>query len=209
MNYTELIDISWPISATMTAYKDNRTVQIVATKTFQQDHVRSSIITMSSHTGTHIDAPSHFLEYGASTEAIDLKTLIGPCIVIDVTHAHEYIMRSDLELHAIEPGAIVLVKTKNSNHNPQAPFDYNFVALHADAAVYLVEKKIKAFGIDYLGVERGTPGHPTHKTLLSNGVTLLESIRLGHVAAGAYTLCCLPLLLEGLDGAPARAVLLR
>jgi len=208
-NYSEVIDISWPISQEMTAYKDSKTVALVATKTFERDHVRSSLITMSSHTGTHLDAPSHFLANGTTTDRLDLTSLIGPCVVLNLTDCVDIITRVDLEKYDITQGSIILAKTKNSARSANDPFDYNFIALSADAAALLVEKKVKAFGIDYLGIERGVPGHPTHNTLLANNVCIIEGLRLGHVTPGAYTLCCLPLLLQGLDGAPARAVLLK
>ena len=209
LNYSEIIDISWPISLDMTAYKNDKTVNVVATKTFERDHVRSSLITLSSHTGTHVDAPSHFLDTGKTVDALDLTALIGTCVVLDFTHCVDTITRADIEKYTIERGSIVLAKTKNSAHGAQELFDYNFVTLSADAALLLVEKKVKTFGIDYLGVERGDSRHLTHTTLLAHNVCLIEGLRLSHVAQGSYTLCCLPLFMQGLDGSPARAVLLR
>ena len=207
MMYTKIIDISWPVSMAMTAYKDNKTVSFVATKTFERDHVRSSLISMSSHTGTHLDAPSHFLADGMTAEKLDLDALIGPCIVLDLTHCVDKITRADL--HGIGTHIRVLAQTKNSKHHPDAPFDHNFIALDVDAAQLLVERGVQVFGIDYLGVERAGQGsHSVHIELLAHNVCIIEGLRLGHVVPGVYTLCCLPLLLQGLDGSPARAVLL-
>ena len=207
--YTEIIDISWPITSNMTAYKDQSTVQVIATKTFERDHHRASLITMSSHTGTHIDAPSHFLGNGKTIEKINISSLIGSCKVLDFTDCNEKITNNEFQKFSIEKNDIILVKTKNSKRSPTDLFDHNFVYLDQQAAQWLVDCKIKAFGIDYLGIERHNPGHETHTTLLKNDICIIEGLRLDHVSPGSYTLCCLPLLINDCDGAPARAVLLK
>lgn len=206
MNY---IDISWPISSDMTAYKDRYVVRIIPTKNFEQDAVRESLITVGSHTGTHIDAPAHFIKNGVRTDALSLDATIGPCVVIDMMHCTQSITRTDLIAVAdsIQQGSRILFKTRNSAHTPTDPFDATFVYIDRQAAAYLAELKIQAVGIDYLGIERNQKGHETHITLLSAGVVIIEGLRLEHVVPGHYFLYCLPLALVGTDGAPARAIL--
>lgn len=204
----KIIDISWPISNDMTQYKDAKHVRTTLTKTMERDAVRESLITMSTHTGTHIDAPSHFLATGKSVDHIDLDSITGPCRILDFTHSVERITAQDLVAQTIGSGEIILLKTRNSFSLPTAAFDHNFVYLAEDAARYLIECRVKAVGIDYLGIERNQAKHHTHTLLMEHNITIIEGLRLGSVVAGIYVLCCLPLLLPGLDAAPARAVLI-
>jgi arylformamidase len=203
----QYIDISWPITHDASSYKDRHVIHIEATKTFTRDGARESLITLSSHTGTHIDAPAHFLKDGTTIDQLSLDKLIGPCRVLDLTIVAEKIMANDLKAHEPCEDEILLLKTTNSSRTPTAPFNPYFVYLSAEAADYLVSKNIKTVGIDYLGIERNQPEHQTHRSLLSAGIVIIEGLRLQHVAAGAYNLICLPLLLPGLDAAPARAAL--
>ena len=207
MDLKNFIDISWPISPAMTTYKDNKPVHFTAQKTFAVDHVRDTTITLNTHTGTHIDAPAHFLQDGATTEKLLLSAFNGPCTVLDLAHVNEQITKADLEKLTIEKNRIILLKTKNSLHDATAAFDFSFVYLTVEAAEFLVEKKIRAVGIDYLGIERNQPGHPTHKKLLSSNIPIIEGLRLENVVAGHFTLLCLPLALHGLEATPARAIL--
>ncbi len=208
MQYTNIIDISWPISPTMTAYKDKKMVSFTGTKQFETDHVREAHVLISTHTGTHIDAPAHFLATGATIDKQSLSPLIGACRVIDLTHCVEKITASDLALHDLKPGERILCKTRNSLCSSEDVFNPLFVFIDYSASMFCVEQKISTIGIDYLGVERSQPGHETHTTLLGAGIALIEGLRLAHVQSGVYDLICLPLFLNGLDGSPARAILL-
>jgi len=203
-----IIDISWPLSPEMTAYKDKKTFTIIPTKQFEKDGVRESLITMSSHAGTHIDAPSHFLKDGITSEQLSLQTFCGNCIVIDLMQVKECITKNDLENISLPTSAIILFKTSNSSLNPTTPFNPQFIYLAQDTAHYLAEQKIKAVGIDYLGIERNQPAHETHRLLLENNIGIIEGLRLASVQPGDYQLICLPLAAQGLDGIPARAVLI-
>ncbi len=209
MNYTKIIDISWPISPEMTAYKDKNIVFFNRTKTFDHDHVREALVTIGTHSGTHIDAPAHFLATGATIDQQPLAPLVGLCRVLDLTHCIEKITTQDLVLHDIKPGERILCKTRNSDVEPTACFNPAFVFIDKTASEYLASCKILAVGIDYLGVERGQPNHETHIVLLGAGIAVIEGLRLAAVQPGAYDLICLPLLMNGLDGAPARAILLQ
>lgn len=203
----KIIDISWPISAEMTAYKDKKIVAIDHIKTFATDHARETVVHLGSHSGTHIDAPAHFLEDGVMADRLPLHLFVGPCIVLDCMQIQERITAEDLSAFNITADTIVLFKTRNSLLTADAPFNPSFVYLDVSGAQYLVERKIKSVGIDYLGIERNQPNHATHVTLLQNSIGIIEGLRLQHVDAGNYMLWCLPLAIVGTEGVPARAVL--
>ncbi|MDP3888915.1 MAG: cyclase family protein, partial [bacterium] len=142
----KVIDISWPISKATTGYKDRHVVNLEEIKNFNKDGMRESHIHLSSHTGTHVDAPSHFLKDGKTIDQIDLNRLVGTCKVIDVTNVSEIITRDRLTKHGadLSEGDIVLLKTSNSIKSETDPFTPHFVYLHVSGAEYLAEKKIKA-----------------------------------------------------------------
>jgi arylformamidase len=206
----EIIDISWPITPDMTAYKDRPMVTYTHIKEFSDQHrVRESMITLGSHTGTHVDAPAHFLRDGSTIDQVSLDRVIGPCKVFDFPESCSIILKVHLERYVIEKDDIILLKTANSNRTPIDLFDAQFVYLDAQAAQYLSQKSIKAIGIDYLGIERNNPLHETHRICMDSNITIIEGLRLAHVQPGEYLLCCLPLYIVGLEAAPARAVLIR
>jgi arylformamidase len=205
----KIIDISWPIKPGMTEYKDQAKVKFIPTKVFGKNSACEHDIVLTTHTGTHVDAPGHFLPEGAKLDEFDLQNLVGPCVVFDLTHVQEKISQTDLVGLPIKSGEIVLFKTKNSFLDNNAKASTNFIYLDASAAQFLVSKKVKAVGIDYLGIEREQPGHETHKALLNAKILIIEGLRLKDVQSDNYFLCCLPLKLNGLEAAPARAVLLK
>lgn len=204
----KFFDISWPISEYMTAYKDKKTVNLTQTKTIAEHNVNETLITLSSHTGTHIDAPSHFIVNGKTIDELDALCCTGPAKVVDMTHVTNSITKKDIQHITDLNNCIVLFKTKNSFIDAYAPFNPNFIYIAADAAEYLIEQKIKAVGIDYLGIERNQLGHPTHRAFMQHNIPIIEGLRLQEVSAGNYVLWCLPIKIPGLDAAPARAILL-
>ena len=204
----EIIDISWPITQNITEYKNKKYINIVQTSDFKHDKVREKLITMHSHTGTHIDAPSHFLHHGKSLDQLDLNKFYGPCKVFDVSDIKEKITDKDLQKFDIQENDIIILKTKNSNLHETGNFVADFVYLDASGAKYLVDKKIKTFGFDYLGIERNQPEHNTHLYLLENEIPIIEGLRLKDVIEDEYILSCFPVLLKEADGAPARAILI-
>ena len=203
----KIIDISWPMSERMTQYKNKDVVRMQPTKIFAHDNVRETCITIDSHTGTHIEAQAHFMRDGITTDKIALQQCCGRCAVVDMTFVGDSITDEHLSLIRIEPNSIILFKTTNSELNHDAPFDPNFVYLSASGAAYLAEKKVKAVGIDYVGIERSQQGHITHRALMEKGIVIIEGLRLHMVHAGNYFFVCLPLALVGLEAAPARAIL--
>lgn len=208
MKEFKIIDISWPIKPGMTEYKDQAKVKFTPTKTIEKNNAREHDIFLTTHTGTHVDTPAHFLEHGANLDEVGLQNFLGWCFVVDVTHLQEKISELDLINIPIESGMIVLFKTKNSFLDEHDKAPTNFIYVDSGAANFLASKKIKAVGVDYLGIERNQPNHETHKAFLTNDIMIIEGLRLKNVEPGRYFLCSLPLKLSGLEGAPARAVLL-
>lgn len=206
-NKRHFIDISWPITPSMTTYKNNKPCSFIYNKTFEQDGVRDSSLIINAHTGTHVDAPSHFIKDGRSIEQYPLDVFIGSCSVFDLTHLESAIQQEDLEHLPITAGNIVLLKTRNSLRSAEELFDSDFIYLSAQGAQYLAAKAVKAVGIDYLGIERQQPNHETHTILLSNFIPIIEGLRLAAVNAQVYTFYCFPLAIQGLEAAPARAIL--
>jgi arylformamidase len=205
----KVIDISWPISESMTEYKDGKSVKFTPTKSIECNTSREWKVSMSNHIGTHVDVAAHFLATGQTIDKIDLQGLVGPCRVLDLTSVTDKIMPVDLEPLGICPGEIIVLKTTNSFREPTDRFSYSFVYIDQLAAQYLAMQKIKALGFDYLGIERNQPNHETHKAFMQFNIPIVEGLRLGAVSAGNYFFCCLPLHFIGLDAAPARAILIK
>lgn len=203
-----IYDISWPISKDTTAYKDKKTINFETVKTFEKDGFHESTLAMSAHSGTHIDAPLHFKKDGATIDQLDLSQVIGKCKVFDMSSVTDGITQDHLENLDIQPHEIILFKTSNSALQSTDTFNPQFIFLEVSGAQYLVQRKIKAVGIDYLGIERGQAGHLTHRALFDHNITIIEGLRLQAVSQGSYFLCCLPLAMVGLEAAPARAVLI-
>jgi arylformamidase len=165
-----------------------------------------SLLTLGTHTGTHVDAPSHFIPGGATAESLPLDALVGPCRVVEVG-ATTLIEPEDLERSA-SGARRLLLKTSSSTLWDLAEFQREFVALSADAAAWIVAKGVVLIGIDYLSVDPydAEPAF-AHLTLLTAGVVVLEGLDLRNVPPGEYDLAALPLKLAGADGAPARVIL--
>lgn len=163
------------------------------------------------HVGTHIDAPFHFVGGESDTvEKLPLNLLIGRAYVLHLPDGVECITPDVLETAAIPPRTRrLLLRTRNSQNwatnNPN--FQEDYVALTAAGARYIVERGIRLVGVDYLSVAPFADPAPVHRILLESGVLVIEGLDLSRVAAGRYTLYCLPLKIAGADGAPARAVL--
>ena len=206
-----LIDISVPLTHAMIRWPGDPAVSIRQTASIEQGSVCNlTHLDHSVHTGTHMDAPRHFIRDGVTMETMPLEATIGPCRVIEI-HDPVAIRRSDLETHRPEAGERILFRTRNSNRYwPDHPFDEDFVYLADEAAQLLAERGVRTVGIDYLSV--GGFHHDTaetHWTLLGAGIWVIEGLYLGHVPAGPYELLCLPLKIQGADGAPCRACLRR
>lgn len=205
----KIIDISWAICKETVAYADKKTIEFEKVKKFYRDDVRGTRIRLSTHSGTHVDAPAHFIKDGETVNKTPLPSCVGECVVLDMTHVGDSIKVEHLNKFNIREGDVVLLKTTNSELSSLGDFTKSFIYLDRLAAHYLAEKKVAAVGIDYLGIERGQEDHPTHWEFFENNITIIEGLRLKAVEAGAYFLCCLPLNVIGLEAAPARAVLVK
>lgn len=167
-----------------------------------------SAISCTAHTGTHVDAPVHFLPGGGGVETLSLDAMIGPASVVDARGVEGHIDVEALRGLDLPDGAKrVLFRTRNSALWRARLFAADYIALTEDAANELVARGVRLVGIDYLSVAPYDDPAPTHVALLRAGVVILEGLDLSAVEPGAYALTCLPLLLEGLDGAPARVLL--
>jgi arylformamidase len=167
-----------------------------------------SAISCTAHTGTHVDAPVHFLPGGGGVETLSLDAMTGPASVVDARAVEGNIDAETLRTLEVPAGAErVLFRTRNSALWRRRLFDADYVALTEDAAKELAARGVRLVGIDYLSVAPYDDPAPTHVALLRAGVVILEGLDLSAVEPGPYTLTCLPLLLEGLDGAPARVLL--
>lgn len=205
--FTRLYDISMTIREDMQVYKNKteKKPELRNMSNWETGKVYETRISLDAHTGTHLDAPLHMLENGATIETIPLESLVGPARVLDFTHVEDGITRADLEPCCIQAGEWLLFKTRNSFSEL---FDFEFVYLKADGAQYLKEIGVKGVGTDALGIERAQPDYATHRTLMGSDILILEGLRLKDVPAGNYYFVLAPLKLEGIEAAPARAFLL-
>ena len=203
-----IYDISMTIEKNMGVYKDKEEKRpiIRLEKQIPKDSINESSMYMNLHTGTHIDAPYHVDIMGDTIETMDLNKLVTKCRVLDLTMVVDGITKEDLIDKAIKPGEFLLLKTKNSFTEE---FEPDFVFVKKSGAEYLAEKGIIGVAIDSFGIERSQPEHETHKILFSKGIIIIEGVRLKEIEEAEYLMCALPLKIKGVDGAPARIILIK
>lgn len=168
-------------------------------------------IEMSSHIGTHIDAPFHFIAKGQLVDQFNLDIFIGTVFVAYLPKVKN-ITSFDLEKLKIPVGIKrILFKTENSLlwKKKISKFTKKYVGITSDGAIWLSKHNFKLIGVDYLSVAKFTETAEVHKILLSKKIVLLESIDLSKVKSGIYELVCLPLKISGLEASPTRAVLIK
>ena len=205
----KIYDVTLPIHPKMLVWEGDPKVSIQSVATIVKDGVALSNFSFGSHTGTHVDAPSHFLANGDTLDKISLEKMIGKCRVLDMTHLrHPEITVLDLSNADIQKGERILFKTGNFRLLKRSTFPKQYISLSLEAAEYLAKKEIVLIGTDFLSIEKkGNPGHPVHKMLLSHKIVNVEGLALGDVPQGDYDIVCLPLAVVGVDGAPARVIL--
>ena len=205
-----IYDITVPIRAAMPTYEGDPAVEIDAWSAFAKgDSSNVSFLHFGAHTGTHVDAPAHFIEGAARIDSLPMEVLIGPARVIRVPDDVMEIDESFLGTCRLEGVQRLLFHTRNSGFWNEG-FRKDFTHLLPEAAGLLVSQGIKLVGTDYLSIEKFHSGHHrTHLTLLSKGVVIVEGLNLTGVPDGDYELICLPMkIADGAgDGAPARVVL--
>jgi len=207
----EIFDITVPVRPGMPVYEDDPPVTIETVASIAAgDSLNLSRIAFGLHTGTHIDAPRHFIESAPGVDQLPLDALVGSVEIVDATAFDHDIDATALATLGIPPRTErVLFKTRNSRFWDLDPFSPNFIGLTEGAATELVRSGVRLVGIDYLSIAPFADPAPTHLALLRAGVVVVEGLDLRGVAPGQYTLVCLPLKIVGADGTPARVILTR
>ena len=203
------IDISVPIKTGMVHWPGDPDVQVTKLAEISSGAVCNvSHLSMSAHTGTHMDAPLHFLANGPSMDAWDPDATIGPARVIEI-RALDAIGVDELTSHNLQAGERLLFKTANSQRSwKQDHFDEDFIFISKEAAALLAHARVRTVGVDYLSVGGfRTDGVETHQALLRAGIWIIEGLNLENIPPGDYELLCLPIKVAAADGAPARALL--
>lgn len=208
-----IYDVTLPLSSDLPTWPGDPGVEIRDWRSLSNgDTANVSILNFGAHTGTHVDAPAHFIEGAAKVESLALNALIGESELIEVPEDRRVIDEEFVAARCTPGTERILFKTRNSAlwNESKPEFHTDFTYLDLNAATKLVQQGVKLIGIDYLSIEKfGEHDHETHRALLSHGVIILEGLNLTDVPAGQYELICLPLRLRGGkgDGAPARVVL--
>jgi arylformamidase len=206
-----IIDVSRPIFTGMAIYPRNPPVAVTLAKSIARgDSSNVSLLSLGSHTGTHVDAPLHMAEGTPGVDHVSLDAMIGPAFVVHVPDEVRAVGVGELA-SKIGSHKRILVRTRNSERfAATGAFEEDFTFLTPEAAAFLVERGVVLFGIDALSVEKYHAGHHrAHDNLLEARVAVIEGLALEHVDEGEYQLVCLPLRIRDCDGAPARVVLIR
>jgi len=205
-----IYDISVPIRAGMPIYEGDPPLNVEPWSALGKgDSANVSFLHFGAHTGTHVDAPAHFMEGAAKIDSLPLESLIGPARVVRVPDSHTEINPAFLATCDLAGVERIIFHTRNSAFWSEG-FRKDWTALTPEGAEMLISLGVKLVGNDYLSIEKFRSGHHrTHLALLRNGVVIVEGLNLSDVPEGDYELICLPLrIAEGAgDGAPARVVL--
>ena len=204
-----MYDVSLPIVNGGLVYPGNPDITITPQQEISKGaSANVSLLTFGSHTGTHVDAQKHIIDGGLAIDAVPLDILMGPAILIAIPDDVMAVGEKELRAHDLTGQQRVLIRTRNSAFIRQRDFVRDYTYLAPDGAIYLAELGVKLVGIDYLSIEQFHSGHHmTHRALLGRNIVIVEGLDLSVPPAGKYDLRVLPLRLAGLDGAPARAVL--
>ena len=206
-----IYDISLTYTEDLPTWPGDPTIQLKQISSINNgDLANVTQFSMCVHTGTHLDAPDHFLGNGKTVEDIPLELMVGSAAVVEIP-CREIITAADIQAAQIPDDVKrILIKTSNSEYwaSGTRKFQEDFIATDGEAAKVLVEMGIEVIGVDYLSVAPFNDPVPTHKILLEAGVLVIEGLDLSGVNPGVYTLLCLPLKIGGSDGAPARVLLM-
>lgn len=207
MQGKRLFDVSMTLDAATPVWPGNPTFRLDPVKDISRgDSSNVSRLEMGTHSGTHVDAPRHFLTGAAGVDALDPALLVGEARLFQLGDI-PYVDAESMAALDLTGVSRLLLGTRNSSLLRSA-FTDDFAYLDEGAARYLQGTGVRLLGVDYLSVEAyRSPGHPAHRVLLASGVVILEGLDLQDVPAGDYELLCLPLKLRGADGAPARVLL--
>lgn len=205
------IDISVALRTDLPVWPGDPEVNMEpASRTADGDGANVTRLGIGTHTGTHVDAEWHFIDDGATLEALTPDRLIGSCFVADLTGVERHLTPADFEAARIPDDTTrLLLKTSNSSLWATSPsqFDTSYRGISTDGAQWIVDRGIDLVGIDYHSVEPYGADGTTHRIILGAGLIILETLNLTDVEPGRYQLYCLPLRIDGYDGAPCRAIL--
>lgn len=205
------IDISVPVYPGMTVWPGAPSPRFDLRCDMEHGaEANDSDVFFNLHSGTHVDAPSHFVRGGRTADDLSLDTLMGDAYVAEIPLDVDSIGGALLDsLNIPATTKRLLLRTKNSALWQTRPGEFvaDFTAVNEDGASWLVRRGIELVGIDYLSIQRFHDGPEAHVVLLGAGVIILEGLNLSEVAPGWYELICLPMKLKGLEGAPVRALL--
>jgi arylformamidase len=203
-----IIDISLPISSEMSVWPGDPRPAVTPVASLETEGVQISQLVLGTHTGTHLDAPRHFIPGGRTIDQLDLGTMVGVCRVVEVISAAGHVSRADLQHVELRPGDRLLLKTRNSQRPVSRGFTSDFVALDPSGADYVCERGVGLIGIDGPSIDAWEASDfPSHKRLLRADVLIVENLVLRHIMPGLYGLIAVPLNLTGADGCPVRALL--
>ena len=203
----KLYDISLTLSPESIRWVTAQPLELIERNRMRRgDANNSSSLNTSVHSGTHVDAPFHFLPDGITIEALPLDLFIGPARVCAV-ECGTHITAADVAKAGVQGETRVLFKTRNSMLLKKGVYDATFAPFSVDGAEALVDSGVKLVGLDYLSAAGANEQVPVHRAFLDHGVILLEGVDLSEVPPGRYELFCPPVKLAGSDGAPCRAVL--
>ncbi len=206
-----LHDISVPLIQDLPTWPGEEGLRRTLVATQPNDPATVSHLAFGAHSGTHVDAPVHFLLDGEGLESFPLESFIGPCFVADLVHVTSLVSGDDLEDAAVPDDVErILALTRNSGWSRRdQTFRPDYVAFDLSAAEWCMDRGVILLGNDYLSVEAyHTEDHQVHKTLLGGGVAILEGLDLDGVSPGRYELSAFPIHIPGSDGSPVRAVLI-
>lgn len=203
------IDISLTLSENLPSWPGQKSfVRKITAKIGENSDCNLSRFCSSTHFGTHVDVPYHFIENGKKLDEMPLEHFVGKCQVIELQHTENLIEIKDLENKIEDNITRLLVKTDNSRIINDSKFHEEFTAFSAASCRWLVNKGVNLLGIDYFSIGPFDEGKETHKAFLENNKTVaVEGLNLRQVNPGFYQLVCLPLKIKGSDGAPARVIL--
>lgn len=205
---SEYIDVTLPIKTGQMHYPADTPCTLKRVLSIADgDKVNLTDLNMSAHTGTHADAPAHFIQGGKTIDEMEISHFIGRAKVLDFSDKEYYIDATDLADKGIEKGDIILLKTHNSARLHEAEYLTDYVYLTAEAAEYLAEREILTVGIDFLTIDGPDTDFPAHYALLGAGIVIFEGLNLLDIEAGEYEMVALPIKIAGGDGAPARVLL--
>jgi arylformamidase len=206
------IDVSATLDPAMTpVYEGNAPLSFEFMLDMRKgDGVTLSKYSLGAHSGTHIDAPQHFIRDGAPVDKVPLDPLIGPARVIDIPDSIQAINAAELNRHAWKGAERLIFRTRSSVRGwmSSPTFHHDFAYVAPDAAQLIADAGVKLVGIDYISIEQfGGPAPLTHRILLGKGIPIIEGFALETIAPGDYDLIVLPIKVAGHEGAPARAVM--